>query len=51
MTFNSIEFIIFYPIILLLNYITPLKWRWIPLLALSMYFYLGLLADYRAGGE
>ena len=45
MTFNSIEFIIFYPIILLLNYITPLKFRWIPLLALSLYFYLYTSAE------
>ena len=45
MTFNSIEFLIFYPIILLLNYITPLKFRWIPLLALSLYFYLYTSAE------
>lgn len=45
MTFNSIEFLIFYPIILLLNFITPLKYRWIPLLALSMYFYLYTSAE------
>ena len=40
MNFNSIEFLIFYPIVLLLNYIVPLKYRWIALLAFSYYFYM-----------
>ncbi len=40
MNFNSIEFLIFYPIVLLLNYIIPLKFRWIALLAFSYYFYM-----------
>lgn len=40
MNFNSIEFLIFYPIVLLLNFIVPLKYRWIMLLAFSYYFYM-----------
>ena len=40
MNFNPIEFLIFYPIVLLLNYIVPLKYRWIALLAFSYYFYM-----------
>ncbi|MBE6560602.1 MAG: MBOAT family protein [Ruminococcaceae bacterium] len=45
MTFNSIEFIIFYPIVLLLNFITPHKYRWIPLLAMSLWFYMSYSAE------
>lgn len=45
MTFNSIEFIIFYPIVLLLNFLVPLKYRWIPLLAASLYFYMSYSAE------
>ncbi len=40
MNFNSIEFLIFYPIVLLLNFVIPLKFRWIALLAFSYYFYM-----------
>lgn len=40
MNFNSIEFLIFYPIVLLLNYVVPLKYRWIMLLGFSYYFYM-----------
>ena len=40
MNFNSIEFLIFYPIVLLLNFVIPLKYRWIMLLAFSYYFYM-----------
>lgn len=45
MTFNSIEFLIFYPIVLLLNFLVPLKYRWIPLLAASLYFYMSYSAE------
>lgn len=40
MVFNSIQFLIFYPIVLLLYFTVPHKFRWIPLLAASMYFYM-----------
>jgi len=40
MNFNSIEFLVFYPIVLLLNFVVPLKYRWIALLAFSYYFYM-----------
>ena len=40
MVFNSIEFLIFYPIVLLLYFLLPDKLRWIMLLAASYYFYL-----------
>jgi len=45
MTFNSIEFLIFYPIVLLLFFLVPKKYRWIPLLAASLYFYMSYSAE------
>ena len=39
MTFNSIPFLIFYPIVLLLYFILPKKIRWIMLLVASYFFY------------
>ena len=45
MVFNSLEFLIFFPIVFLLYKITPLKIRWIPLLILSYYFYCSWQAD------
>ncbi len=40
MVFNSLDFLIFLPIVLLLHYFVPTKYRWIPLLAASYYFYM-----------
>ncbi len=40
MNFNSIEFLLFYPIVAILNFVVPRKYRWIPLLIASYYFYL-----------
>ena len=40
MNFNSLAFLIYYPIVLLLYFIIPLKFRWIMLLAASYYFYM-----------
>lgn len=40
MVFNSIEFLIFFPIVLLFYFVLPGKYRWIMLLAASCYFYL-----------
>ncbi len=40
MNFNSAEFLIFYPVVLLLHFLIPLKFRWIALLAVSYYFYM-----------
>ncbi|MBL1215748.1 MAG: MBOAT family protein [Ignavibacteriae bacterium] len=46
MLFNSIDFIIFFPIVLVLYFATPYKWRWILLLAASYYFYMSWKAEY-----
>ena len=40
MVFNSFAFLIFYPIVLLLYFVLPQKWRWLMLLVASYYFYL-----------
>ncbi len=45
MNFNSLEFIIFYPIVVLLNFLVPTKYRWIPLLIASSYFYISQSAE------
>ena len=40
MSFNSLQFLIFLPVILILYYILPHKLRWVLLLAASYYFYM-----------
>ena len=40
MNFNSAEFLIFYPVVLLLHFLLPFRFRWIALLAVSYYFYM-----------
>ena len=40
MIFNSIEFLIFFPIVLLLYFVLPQKLRWVMLLLASYYFYI-----------
>ncbi len=45
MTFNSWEFLVFYPIVLLLYFILPKKLKWPMLLLASYYFYIFYQAD------
>ncbi len=45
MVFNSFGFLIFFPLVILLYRILPLKIRWIMLLAASYYFYLSWQPD------
>lgn len=40
MLFNSTQFLLFFPLVVLLYYITPFRWRWALLLAASYYFYM-----------
>ena len=40
MLFNSIEFIIFFPVVAVIFYLLPRKWRWAWLLASSCWFYV-----------
>ena len=40
MTFNSLQYLIFFPIVAVLHFLIPRKYRWIMLLAASYYFYM-----------
>jgi len=46
MLFNSIEFLIFFPIVIFLYFIIPHKYRWVFLLTASYYFYMSWKAEY-----
>ena len=46
MLFNSIDFIIFFPIVVILYFSIPHKYRWMLLLAASYYFYMCWKAEY-----
>lgn len=40
MLFNSIHFLLFFPIVILIYFLIPHKWQWIWLLISSYYFYM-----------
>ena len=46
MLFNSIEFLIFFPIVTILFYLIPHKYRWIHLLLASCVFYMFFVPQY-----
>ncbi|MBR6328350.1 MAG: MBOAT family protein [Lachnospiraceae bacterium] len=46
MLFNSIPFLIFFPIVVLLYFVIPQKYRWVWLLISSYYFYMSWNAVY-----
>ncbi len=46
MLFNSFEFLIFLPCVIILYYILPHRVRWVLLLAASYYFYMAWKAEY-----
>ncbi|MDB5256728.1 MAG: hypothetical protein JWM14_1423 [Chitinophagaceae bacterium] len=46
MLFNSIEFLIFFPVVTLLYYLLPHKFRWFHLLAASCFFYMFFVPVY-----
>ena len=46
MLFNSIQFLIFFPVVLALYFATPHRYRWGLLLAASYYFYMSWRAEY-----
>jgi len=41
MLFNSFQFLMFFPIVAIVYYVIPSKWRYLWLLAASYYFYMG----------
>ena len=46
MLFNTIDFAIFLPIVVLVYYLVPHKFRWVFLLAASYYFYMSWKVEY-----
>lgn len=46
MLFNSIEFIIFFPIVTLLFFLLPHRFRWMHLLLASCFFYISFIPSY-----
>ncbi len=46
MLFNSIEFLIFFPVVVFLYFICPYRYRWALLLAASYYFYAAWKLEY-----
>ena len=40
MLFNSLEFLLFFPVVTLLYFVIPVRWRHYWLLAASYYFYM-----------
>ncbi len=46
MLFNSIEFVLFLPIVIIFYYLIPSKYRWILLLTASYYFYMCWKIEY-----
>lgn len=46
MLFNSLQFLLFFPIVTLLYYLLPHKWRWVLLFLASTYFYSAFFLPY-----
>lgn len=46
MLFNSIAFLVFFPVVVLLYFLLPYKYRWILLLIASYYFYMCWKVEY-----
>jgi alginate O-acetyltransferase complex protein AlgI len=46
MLFNSFEFLIFFPLVTILFFVLPHKWRWFHLLAASCIFYTAFIPAY-----
>jgi len=46
MLFNSFEFLIFFPVVTLLYFLIPYRWRWLHLLIASCIFYMAFIPVY-----
>jgi len=46
MSFNSLEFLVFFPLVTFLYYLLPQRWRWCQLLASSCIFYMYFIPVY-----
>lgn len=48
MTFNSLHFVVFLPVVIALHHAIPSRWRWLLLLTASYYFYMSWRIGYAA---
>ena len=48
MLFNSFEYVVFLPLVIMLYYVIPQRFRWVMLLAASYYFYMCWKVEYAA---
>src|SRR5688572_2155331 len=46
MLFNSLEFLVFFPLVTVLFFLLPHRYRWFHLLAASCYFYMAFVPVY-----
>ena len=46
MVFTSINFLLFFPLVAVLYYLTPVKYRWLTLLVVSYFFYINIRPVY-----
>lgn len=46
MLFNSLEYLVFFPAVVLVYFMMPVKWRWLLLLAASYFFYACWKVEY-----
>ncbi len=46
MVFTSVGFLLFFPLVAVLYYLTPVKYRWLTLLLVSWYFYINIRPVY-----
>ena len=46
MVFTSLNFLLFFPLLAVLYYLTPVKYRWLTLLAASYFFYINIKPVY-----
>ncbi len=46
MTFNSVIFLVFFPIVTFIYFAVPHKYRWLTLLLASIYFYMSFVPKY-----
>lgn len=46
MVFTSLNFLLFFPAVVILSYLTPARYRWVTLLAASYFFYINIKPVY-----
>ena len=46
MVFTSFNFFLFFPLVVILSYLTPLRYRWVTLLVASYFFYINIKPVY-----